>query len=101
METALKGREGDPLKTEIDQAMKRIGEVGMENEILKAGVEKQGSSRQREAATMSAALSPAAGRRCGAKEACAASPLSSLFVLIPTGAQDRQDRESRPESEMV
>jgi len=35
METALKAREGDPLAAELDAAMKRIGEITMENELLR------------------------------------------------------------------
>jgi len=41
IETALKEREGDPLKKELDQAMKRIGELSMENELLRMKTEKQ------------------------------------------------------------
>lgn len=35
MEAALKAREGDPLAAELDAAMKRIGEITMENELLR------------------------------------------------------------------
>jgi len=35
IETALKAREGDPLTTELDAAMRRIGEITMENELLR------------------------------------------------------------------
>lgn len=42
IDLALKEREGDPLKKELDQAMKRIGEISMENELLRARIEKQG-----------------------------------------------------------
>ncbi|MFZ5585101.1 MAG: IS3 family transposase [Thermodesulfobacteriota bacterium] len=42
IETALKEREGDPLKRDLDQALKRIGELSMENELLRMRVEKQG-----------------------------------------------------------
>lgn len=35
METALKAREGDPLAAELDAAMRRIGEISMENELLR------------------------------------------------------------------
>ena len=31
MEEALKARNGDPLKAELDNAMKRLGELTMEN----------------------------------------------------------------------
>ncbi len=41
IETALKEREGDPLKRELDQAMKRIGELSMENELLRMKADKQ------------------------------------------------------------
>jgi len=34
MEEALKARNGDPLKSELDTAMQRIGELTMENELL-------------------------------------------------------------------
>lgn len=36
METALKERKGDPLQSELDTAMKRIGELTMEVELLRA-----------------------------------------------------------------
>ena len=42
IESGLREREGDPLKKELDAAMQRIGEITMENELLKAKVEKQG-----------------------------------------------------------
>ena len=41
IEAALKAREGDPLKKDLDQALKRIGELSMENELLRMRVEKQ------------------------------------------------------------
>ena len=34
MEEALKARNGDPLKAELDHAMQRLGELTMENELL-------------------------------------------------------------------
>jgi len=42
MEEALRERVGDPLNTELDQAMKRIGELSMENELLRMRCEKKG-----------------------------------------------------------
>lgn len=42
MESGLRERDGDPLKKELDGAMQRIGEITMENELLKARVAKQG-----------------------------------------------------------
>ena len=41
MEAALRERIGDPLNTELDQAMKRIGELSMENELLRMRCEKK------------------------------------------------------------
>jgi transposase len=35
IDTALKAREGDPLSAELDAAMRRIGEITMENELLR------------------------------------------------------------------
>jgi hypothetical protein len=34
METGLQSRRGDPVQAELDTAMKRIGELAMENELL-------------------------------------------------------------------
>ncbi len=34
METGQKNRRGDPVQAELDTAMKRIGELAMENELL-------------------------------------------------------------------
>lgn len=34
MDAGLKSRRGDPVQTELDTAMKRIGELTMENELL-------------------------------------------------------------------
>lgn len=34
VETALKRREGDPVQADLDEALKRIGELSMENELL-------------------------------------------------------------------
>ena len=41
IESALKERGGDPLKRELDAAMRRIGEISMENELMKARIENQ------------------------------------------------------------
>jgi transposase len=35
IESALKARDGDPLATELDAAMRRIGELSMEVELLR------------------------------------------------------------------
>ncbi len=40
MEICLKERKGDPLQAELDTAMKRIGELTMQVELLEAKVER-------------------------------------------------------------
>jgi transposase len=47
MEEALKARNGDPLKSELDNAMKRLGELTMENEVLWARVRRPGPLAKR------------------------------------------------------
>lgn len=40
IEGALKERDGDPIKLELDAAMKRIGELTMENELMRMRFDK-------------------------------------------------------------
>jgi len=47
MEEALKARNGDPLKAELDTAMQRIGELTMENQLLWARVRRPGPLAKR------------------------------------------------------
>jgi hypothetical protein len=47
IDTALKVRNGDPVAAELDTAMKRIGELTMENELLRARMEKPGPLARR------------------------------------------------------
>lgn len=42
IDASLKVRTGDPVQAELDTAMKRIGELTMENELLRARMEKPG-----------------------------------------------------------
>ena len=42
IEQSLKNREGDPIEAELDLAKKRIGELSMENELLREKSRKQG-----------------------------------------------------------
>ncbi len=44
---ALKERDADPLRDELGAAMKRIGELTMANELLRARVERPGPSARR------------------------------------------------------
>ena len=41
MDTALKSRENDPLTAELDAAKRRIGEISMENELLREKIRKK------------------------------------------------------------
>jgi transposase len=47
MEEALKARNGDPLKAELDMARQRIGELTMENELLWVRVRRPGPLTKR------------------------------------------------------
>lgn len=47
MERGLTRREGDPLQEELDRAMKKIGELSMENELLRKRCEAKESLRSR------------------------------------------------------
>ena len=38
IDSALKVRQGDPMAAELDAAMRRIGEISMENELLREKV---------------------------------------------------------------
>lgn len=40
IDASLKVRNGDPVKAELDTAMRRIGELTMENELLRAKMER-------------------------------------------------------------
>ncbi len=42
MDAGLKEREGDPVSDQLDAAMRRIGELSMENELLRARIERPG-----------------------------------------------------------
>lgn len=42
IDAALKERAGDPLQADLDAAMKRIGELMMENELLRLRCNKSG-----------------------------------------------------------
>jgi transposase len=47
IDTALMEREGDPVQAELDAAMKRIGELTMQNELLWQRVRKPGPLAKR------------------------------------------------------
>ena len=45
IESSLKNRDHDPVPDELDKAMRRIGELSMENELLKERCRKQSPLR--------------------------------------------------------
>jgi hypothetical protein len=47
IEASLREREGDPVKTELDAALKRVGELTMEVELLKLRVGRPGPFAKR------------------------------------------------------
>ena len=42
IDEALREREGDPLQSELDAAIKRVGELSMENELLREKIRTSG-----------------------------------------------------------
>ena len=42
MDAGLKERDGDPVADQLDAAMRRIGELSMENELLRGRIERPG-----------------------------------------------------------
>jgi len=42
IDEALREREGDPLQSELDAAIKRVGELSMENELLREKIRRSG-----------------------------------------------------------
>ena len=83
IEAALKDRKGDPVKAELDTAMKRIGELTMQVELLEAKRETSRPFGAAEVAAMSAATSPGTGLAYGAARVCAAWDFarSSFYAL--------------------
>ena len=71
IDASLKERKGDPVKAELDIAMKRIGELIMQVELLEAKTETSGPLGAAEVAAMSAATSPGTGLAYGLQRVCA------------------------------
>lgn len=42
MDAGLKERDGDPVQDQLDAAMRRIGELSMEDELLRGRIERPG-----------------------------------------------------------
>ena len=76
LEVLLKDRDEDhPMRTELDAAKRHIGELSMENELLRARCRAMRGARPfgfGEVAEMSAATSPSTGQLYGVKRVCTA-----------------------------
>ena len=72
IDASLKQRKGDPVQAELDSAMKRIGELTMQVELLEAKTETCRPFGAAEVAAMSAATSPGTGLAYGLRRVCAA-----------------------------
>jgi hypothetical protein len=70
MEASLREPCGDPLERDLDVARKKIGELSMENELLRTRSRGGGPLRQGETAELSATISPATGRAYGVERGC-------------------------------
>ena len=73
IELGLKAQAGEPLAAELDAAKRHIGELSMENELLRAACPRSGASPpfgDAEVATMSATTSATTGWRYGLKREC-------------------------------
>ena len=95
IDASLKQRKGDPVQAELDSAMKRIGELTMQVELLEA---KDGDLRPfgaAEVAAMSAATSPGTGLAYGLQRVCAAWGMArSSFYAMTSGQHAEQRRQS-------
>ena len=86
IDASLKQRKGDPVQAELDSAMKRIGELTMQVELLEAKPETFGPLGRRRVAAMSAATSPGTGLAYGLRRVCAAWGMArSSFYAMTSG----------------
>ena len=87
IDASLKQRKGDPVQAELDSAMKRIGELTMQVELLEAKTEN---------AAMSAATSPGTGLAYGLRRVCAAWGMArSSFYAMTSGQHAEQPPAKR------
>ena len=96
IDASLKQRKGDPVQAELDSAMKRIGELTMQVELLEA---QDGDLRPfgaAEVAAMSAATSPGTGLAYGLRRVCAAWGMArSSFYAMTSGQHAEQPPAKR------
>ena len=81
IDASLKQRKGDPVQAEVDSAMKRIGELTMQVELLEAKTETFEPFAAAEVAAMSAATSPGTGLAYGLRRVCRRLGHGPLLVL--------------------
>ena len=96
IDASLKQRKGDPVQAELDSAMKRIGELTMQVELLGG---QDGDLRPfgaAEVAAMSAATSPGTGLAYGLRRVCAAWGMArSSFYAMTSGQHAEQPPAKR------
>ena len=90
IDASLKERKGDPVQAELDSAMKRIGELTMQVELLEAKTETSGPLGRRKVAAMSAATSPGTGLAYGLRRVCAAWGLARSSFYAMTSGQNAE-----------
>ena len=96
IDASLKQRKGDPVQAELDSAMKRIGELTMQVELLEAKTETFGPLGAAEVAAMSAATSPGTGLAYGLRRVCAAWGMArSSFYAMTSGQHAEQQPAKR------
>ena len=96
IDASLKQRKGDPVQAELDSAMKRIGELTMQVELLQAKTETFGPFGAAEVAAMSAATSPGTGLAYGLRRVCAAWGMArSSFYAMTSGQHAEQPPAKR------
>ena len=96
IDASLKQRKGDPVQAELDSAMKRIGELTMQVELLEAKTETFGPLGAAEVAAMSAATSPGTGLAYGLRRVCAAWGMArSSFYAMTSGQHAEQPPAKR------
>ena len=91
IDASLKQRKGDPVQAELDSAMKRIGELTMQVELLEPR-RRPSAGRRR---SMSAATSPGTGLAYGLRRVCAAWGMArSSFYARPPASTPSSRRQS-------
>ena len=94
IDASLKQRKGDPVQAELDSAMKRIGELTMQVELLEAKTETFGPLGRRR--SRRSATSPGTGLAYGLRRVCAAWGMArSSFYAMTSGQHAEQPPAKR------